>query len=55
VFVFVGDGKGTTWSLGTFKGIVEIGKLGNYVTMPIILTFANNPRNLNKFIRNVFS
>jgi len=36
VFIFVGVGKGKTWSLGTSKGIVEIGKLGDYVTMPII-------------------
>jgi len=32
VVVFVGDGKGTMWSLVTSKGIVEIGKLGVYVT-----------------------
>ncbi|QCD87194.1 hypothetical protein DEO72_LG3g1728 [Vigna unguiculata] len=41
-------GQGTMWSLDTSKGIVEIGKLGDYVTMPIILTFANNPRPLGR-------
>ncbi|MED6215719.1 hypothetical protein PIB30_000725 [Stylosanthes scabra] len=41
-------------SLGTSKGILEIAKFGVYVTVPIILmyTFANNTKNLQKFMGN---
>ncbi|XP_022958891.1 uncharacterized protein LOC111460043 [Cucurbita moschata] len=39
-------------SIGTSKGILEIAKFGIYVTVPIFLmyTFANNSKNLQKFI-----
>nr|POE87048.1 hypothetical protein CFP56_39425 [Quercus suber] len=41
-------------SLGTSKGILEIAKFGVYVTIPIVLmyTFANNTKNLQKFMGN---
>uniref|UniRef100_A0A2P2Q9X3 Uncharacterized protein LOC105632072 n=1 Tax=Rhizophora mucronata TaxID=61149 RepID=A0A2P2Q9X3_RHIMU len=41
-------------SLGTGKGILEIAKFGVYVAVPIILmyTFANNTKNLQKFMGN---
>ncbi|KAK4586251.1 hypothetical protein RGQ29_023437 [Quercus rubra] len=41
-------------SLGTSKGILEIAKFGVYVTVPIVLmyTFANNPKNIQKFMGN---
>ena len=44
-------------SLGTSKGILEIAKFGVYVTVPIVLmyTFANNPKNIQKFMGNVIS
>ena len=44
-------------SLGTSKGILEIAKFGVYVTVPIVLmyTFANNTKNLQKFMGNVIS
>lgn len=42
-------------SLGTSKGILEIAKFGVYVTVPIVLmyTFANNTKNLQKFMGKV--
>ncbi|KAJ6771682.1 hypothetical protein OIU74_018009 [Salix koriyanagi] len=42
-------------SLGTSKGILEIAKFGVYVTVPIVLmyAFANNTKNLQKFMGNV--
>ncbi|MBA0585282.1 hypothetical protein Gorai_006118, partial [Gossypium raimondii] len=41
-------------SLGTSKGVLEIAKFGLYVTIPIVLmyTFANNTKNLQKFMGN---
>ncbi|KAI4365289.1 hypothetical protein MLD38_021285 [Melastoma candidum] len=41
-------------SLGTSKGILEIVKFGVYVSIPIFLmyTFANNSKNLQKFMGN---
>ncbi|KAK4786001.1 hypothetical protein SAY86_002690 [Trapa natans] len=42
-------------SVGTSKGILEIAKFGLYVAIPIVLmyTFANNTKNLRKFMGNV--
>ncbi|KAJ6312899.1 hypothetical protein OIU77_014425 [Salix suchowensis] len=42
-------------SLGTSKGILEIAKFSVYVTVPIVLmyAFANNTKNLQKFMGNV--
>jgi hypothetical protein len=42
-------------SLGTSKGILEIAKFGVYVTVPVVLmyAFANNTKNLQKFMGNV--
>ncbi|KAB5537909.1 hypothetical protein DKX38_015442 [Salix brachista] len=42
-------------SLGTSKGILEIAKFGVYVTVPIVLmyAFANNTKNLQKFMGNM--
>ncbi|XWS13753.1 hypothetical protein CRYUN_Cryun36dG0065300 [Craigia yunnanensis] len=44
-------------SLGTSKGVLEIAKFGIYVTIPIVLmyTFANNTKNLQKFMGNLIS
>ena len=44
-------------SLGTSKGVLEMAKFGLYVTIPIVLmyTFANNTKNLQKFMGNVNS
>ncbi|KAK4746714.1 hypothetical protein SAY87_025751 [Trapa incisa] len=41
-------------SVGTSKGILEIAKFGLYVAIPIVLmyTFANNTKNLRKFMGN---
>ncbi|KAK9288373.1 hypothetical protein L1049_016827 [Liquidambar formosana] len=41
-------------SLGTSKGVLEIAKFALYVTVPIALmyTFANNTKNLQKFMGN---
>ncbi|KAI4317926.1 hypothetical protein L6164_025752 [Bauhinia variegata] len=41
-------------SLGTSKGILEIAKFGIYVTVPMVLmyTFANNSKNLQRFMGN---
>lgn len=42
-------------SLGTSKGVLEIAKFGIYVSVPIVLmyAFANNTKNLQKFMGNV--
>lgn len=50
-------GKIKMSSLGTSKGVLEIAKFGLYVTIPIVLmyTFANNTKNLQKFMGNVYS
>lgn len=42
-------------SLGTSKGILEIAKFGIYVGVPIFLmsTFANNSKNMQRFMGNV--
>lgn len=42
-------------ALGTSKGILEIAKFGIYVGVPIFLmyTFANNTKNIQKFMGNV--
>ncbi|KAB2039968.1 hypothetical protein ERO13_D02G041800v2 [Gossypium hirsutum] len=47
-------GKIKMSSLGTSKGVLEIAKFGLYVTIPIVLmyTFANNTKNLQKFMGN---
>lgn len=39
-------------SLGAGKGLLEVGKFGLYVTIPIVLmyTFANNTKNLHRFM-----
>lgn len=44
-------------NVGTSKGILEIAKFGLYVSVPIVLmyTFANNTKNLRKFMGNVSS
>ncbi|KAF8388161.1 hypothetical protein HHK36_026827 [Tetracentron sinense] len=41
-------------SLGTSKGILEIAKFALYVSVPIAMmyTFANNTKNLQKFMGN---
>ncbi|KAM7280752.1 hypothetical protein ACFE04_007886 [Oxalis oulophora] len=41
-------------NIGTSKGILEIFKFGVYVSVPIVLmyTFANNSKNLQKFMGN---
>ncbi|KAL6334165.1 hypothetical protein AAG906_006738 [Vitis piasezkii] len=43
-------------SIGTSKGILEIGKFAFYVSIPIDLmyTLANNSENMKKLIRKVF-
>jgi hypothetical protein len=42
-------------SVGISKGILEIAKFGLYVSVPIVLmyAFANNTKNLQKFMGNV--
>lgn len=42
-------------SVGTAKGVLEIAKFGLYVSVPIFLmyTFANNSKNIQKFMGNV--
>ncbi|KAL6323060.1 hypothetical protein AAG906_024630 [Vitis piasezkii] len=44
-------------SIGTSKGILEIGKFALYVSIPIGLmyTLANNSENMKKLIQKVFS
>ena len=56
-FVVFREQKKKMSSLGTSKGILEIAKFGVYVTIPIVLmyTFANNTKNLHKFMGNVIS
>ncbi|XLU81568.1 hypothetical protein S245_004988, partial [Arachis hypogaea] len=53
-FAFPRRISATMSSLGTSKGILEIAKFGVYVTVPIVLmyTFANNTKNLQKFMGN---
>lgn len=42
-------------SVGTSKGVLEIAKFGLYVSVPIVLmyAFANNTKNLQRFMGNV--
>ena len=42
-------------SLGAGKGFLEVGKFAIYVTVPIVLiyAFANNTKNLQKFMGGV--
>ncbi|RVX00459.1 hypothetical protein CK203_024523 [Vitis vinifera] len=44
-------------SIGTSKGILEIGKFALYVSIPIGLmyTLVNNSENMKKLIQKVFS
>ena len=44
-------------SLGTSKGVLEIAKFAVYVSVPIGLMYfyANNTKNLQKFMGNVFA
>ncbi|KAM2349342.1 hypothetical protein ACFX1X_012857 [Malus domestica] len=41
-------------NVGTARGILEMGKFGLYVSIPIVLmyTFANNSKNLQRFMGN---
>ena len=43
-------------SIGTSKGILEIGKFAFYVSIPIDLmyTLANNSENMKKLVQKVF-
>ena len=44
-------------NVGTSKGVLEVAKFGLYVAIPIVLmyTFANNSKNIQKFMGNVSS
>lgn len=54
-FLIIFSGKMS--SIGYSKGILEIAKFGLYVSIPIVLmyAFANNTKNIQKFMGNVLS